>query len=122
MGDSLRRRHQRYAFRYRISVKLRGTGHDVQLDGITKNVSAGGVLLESSTRLPKRSLVSFTIVAHRETMIHPIEFTGEGKVVRVEPDPGIAGYAIALKCLQPIQFHPFARKDNLAGWDVSVNS
>jgi hypothetical protein len=115
MNDSSRRRYRRFPFPYRISVKLRGADHHLGLDGITKNVSATGVLLESSTQIPRLSPVSFTIVAHGGATNHPIEFTGEGMVVRVEPDPGSAGYTIALKCMRPIQFHPFEPKSKPKG-------
>jgi hypothetical protein len=121
MGDSSRRRYQRFAFRYRISVRLGGQGSGVQLEGITKNVSVGGILLESSTPVPRGSAVSFAIVAQTEMAIHPIEFIGEGKVVRVEADPKTAGYSIALKCIEPIQFHPFERRDKAIQPGITTN-
>ncbi len=112
MDDRSRRKHRRFAFQYRIKVRFPGTGRDVQGDGVTKNISAGGVLFESSTPIPKRSPVSFTIVAQGEAVTQPIEVTGEGRVVRVELDSASAQYAIALKCVRPLQFHRFEPKDN----------
>lgn len=110
MEDLSRRRYKRFGFRYGIRIKLHGNAHDILVNGITKNISAGGVLLESPTEIKKRSPVSFTIVAHGGAAVRPIEFTGEGKVVRIEPEPRTTGYAIAVKCIEPIQFHPFERK------------
>lgn len=111
MGDWSRRKYRRFAFRYRTRATLPANGHDVQVEGITKNVSAGGILLESSIRIPKHSPVTFTIIAEGEAVIHPIEITGEGRVVRVESDPASAHYGIALKCTRPLRFHPFEPKE-----------
>jgi hypothetical protein len=111
MGDSSRRRYQRFAFPYRIQVSFGGLGQTTQVDGVTRNVSTGGLLLESAVFIPSSSAVRFTIIAQGDRVFHPMEFTGEGEVVRVETDPSRAAYAIAIKCIRPIQFHPFERKD-----------
>jgi hypothetical protein len=112
MNDWSRRKHRRFSFRYRVTVSFRENGRDLQLEGFTKDVSAGGLLLECATRLPKDSCVSLTIVAEGKAVVHPIEFTGEGRVMRVELDAASSLYAIALKCARPLQFHPFEPKDN----------
>jgi len=108
-----RRKYRRFALRYRIRVKVRSAGQHSLFEGVTRNISAGGLLLESPTRIPKRSAVSFTIIAQGGYVIHPIAFAGKGKVVRIEPAPRQAGYAIALKCVRPIQFHPFELQDKV---------
>jgi hypothetical protein len=111
MGDSSRRRYQRFAFPYRIQVSFGGTGQTTRVDGVTRNVSARGLLVESPVLIPNSSPVRFTIIAQGDRVFHPMEFTGEGEVVRVETDRSRAAYAIAIKCIRPIQFHPFERKD-----------
>ena len=45
-------------------------------------------------------------MAQGQNAIRPIKFAGKGKVVRVKPEPAREGYAIALKCVRPIEFHP----------------
>jgi hypothetical protein len=112
MSEWSRRKYRRFVFRYQIKVTFCDTGREVRLDAVTKNVSAGGVLFESSVPIPKHSAVSFTIVAEGKAVIHPIEFSSEGKVVRVESCSTRAQYRIALECARPVQFHPFVPKDN----------
>lgn len=112
MSDLYRRKYRRFPFRYGIQVSFSGTSSHVQLDAVTKNVSAGGVLFESPVDIPKHSAVDFTIVAKGEAVTHPIEFTGQGRVVRVESSSTSSQYMIALKCDIPVQFHPFVPKDN----------
>jgi hypothetical protein len=111
MSHYSRRKHRRFAFRYRITLRSHDASSDVQVDGFTKNVSVGGVLLESPTHIAKHSPVSFTIIAQGGVVAHPIEFMGEGRVVRVDSDPATGHYAIALRCLRPVRFHPFEPKD-----------
>jgi hypothetical protein len=106
MAPPHKRKNRRFTLRYRIRVKFQSAGKHSQLDGVTKNVSVGGLLLESSSPIPEDCPVTFAIMAQGQNAIRPIKFAGKGKVVRVKPEPAREGYAIALKCVRPIEFHP----------------
>lgn len=43
-----------FSLRYRVQLQFRDAGSDSQLDGVTENVSMGGLLLESASLIPKR--------------------------------------------------------------------
>lgn len=104
MATRNRRKYHRFALNYHITLGFRAASQSHKLEAITKNVSAGGLLLSAPTRIPEDCLVSFTIMAKEKQAIRPIEFRGKGKVVRVVPEP--PGYAIALECVRPIEYHP----------------
>jgi len=106
MATQEKRKNRRFTLHYRIRVKFRSSGRTSQLEGVTRNVSAGGLLLECPFRIAKHSRVSFTIIARRAHAIRPIEFVGEGKVVRVEAVPPGSLFAIAVMCLRPIEYRP----------------
>jgi PilZ domain-containing protein len=112
MAISDRRKHRRFDFPCRARLEFRSAGSDSHVDGITKNVSVGGLLMESPSRIPEHSAVTFTIAAEGGLLTYPIEFVGEGKVVRVEPAALGDGYAIALECVRPIKFHPFDSRND----------
>jgi PilZ domain len=98
-----RRSNTRFGLRYSIRLKFISSGRTFRLDAITRNVSIGGLLLESPSRIPKACPVTFTITAERTQMIPPLVFAGKGEVVRIDPDPRGAGYLVALKYARPIR-------------------
>ena len=106
-----RRKHARFLLRYRVRLKFRSEPRDAEFEGITKNLSIGGVLLESPSRIPEHRAVNFTIIAEGGQVIWPLAFAGKGEVVRIDPDRPGSGYVIALKCVHPIECHRVELKD-----------
>jgi|SRR6266853_526180 len=97
-----KREYRRFCSRHQVLVKYHA-GHSVsELQAFSKNVSMGGLLLETDSRIPQRCPVSFVMTVNSGPVIRPIQFVGEGEVVRVEPDAAGAGFAIAVKCKRPI--------------------
>jgi len=105
MATPEKRKYRRFALRYSVHLQFRSAGRDSQLDGVTKNVSMGGLLLESASSIPKRCPVTFTITLVGGQVTRPIELLGEGEVVRVEPQVPGPGFAIALEYARPIELH-----------------
>jgi hypothetical protein len=60
------------------------------------------LLLETSSAIPQHTLVNFTVTVERSTEGRPIQFVGEGTVVRVDPDTAEDVFAIAVECQKPI--------------------
>jgi len=106
MATVHKRKYRRFALRFHVRVEFRSVGQACQVDAFTKNVSTGGLLLESPSHIPKDGLVTFTIMADGSQAIRPMEFAGEGKVVRIVLDPSEPGFAIALKSVRPMDYHP----------------
>jgi hypothetical protein len=68
---------------------------------MSRNVSIGGLLLDVPSRIPEHSSVGFTITVQADDLAHPILLAGEGKVVRVEPQPR-RKFVVAVECSRPI--------------------
>jgi hypothetical protein len=122
MSDPQRRTSPRFALRYRAYVEYSLDGTECRLECATKNVSLGGVLIESPALIPLNSLLEFVITAAGERMIRQIEFMGTGEVVRVLPDPPGSGFVIAIKCTHPIEFHRVEVDDNTKTTLTTLNS
>ena len=97
-----KRRYRRFSLRYPVNVKF-GLGKTVsELRAISSNISLGGVLLLADSGLPPHCDVSFTVMVRDHEIIGSTQIMGEGEVVRVEPHPSGAGFAIAVACKHPI--------------------
>jgi PilZ domain len=105
MATLTERKYRRYPLQCNVHLQFRSAGGDSQLDGVTKNVSMGGLLIESDSLIPECGLVTFTMTVAGGQVTRAIELRGEGEVVRVESDARGTGFAIALKCARPIEWH-----------------
>jgi hypothetical protein len=96
------REHRRFRLRHQVLVKYHAGDSVSEVQAVSMNVSIGGLLLETDSRIPQRCPVSFVMTVKGGPVIRPMRFAGEGEVVRVEPDAAGAGFAIAVKCKHPI--------------------
>jgi hypothetical protein len=102
------RKYRRFNLRYPVHVKFRSGDLMSELDAVSRNVSLGGMLLETGSRIPERVSVSFVMTLQGGRIVRPIELAGEGQVVRVESNAAPAAYAIAVQCKNPItQIEPY---------------
>ena len=97
-----RREYRRFRLRHQVLVKYQAGDSVSEVQAVSKNVSIAGLLLETDARIPQCCPVSFVMTVKGGRVIRPIQFVGEGEVVRVEPDATGAGFAIAVKCKRPI--------------------
>jgi len=97
-----KREYRRFCLRNQVRVKYHAGDSVSELQAVSKNVSIGGLLLETDSRIPQCCPVSFVMTVNGGPVIRPIQFVGEGEVVRVEPDAAGAGFAIAVKCKRPM--------------------
>lgn len=98
----VRRRHRRFSLRYAVHVKFGLANSVYELEAVSNNFSLGGVLLEADSPIPQYCDVSFTMTVKGHPIVGSTQVAGEGKVLRVEPHPSGAGFAIAVKCKRPI--------------------
>jgi hypothetical protein len=96
------RKFRRFNLRYPVHVEFRSTEAVSQVDAVSRNVSAGGLLLKAPLLIPQGSSVRFVMILRGRQFVHPIELAGEGEVVRVEPGGPEAGFGIAVKGTSPI--------------------
>jgi PilZ domain len=100
--DSGQRKHRRFSVSYPVHVKWHLEDSVSELQAVAKNVSVGGLLLETASPIPLRCPISFIMTLQGGPVIHPIQVIGEGEIVRVEPHGPAAGFAIAVKCRRPL--------------------
>ncbi len=97
-----KRKYRRFGLRFPVHVKFRSGELVSEIDAVSSNVSIGGLLMQTTSEIPRHSPVSFSMTVQGGTVISPILLAGEGEVVRVEPSGPGAGFAIALACKHPI--------------------
>jgi len=99
---SQKRRYRRLSVRYPVNLKIDLGSSVSELWAVSNNISLGGVLLEIDSAIPQHCAVSFIVTVRGHHIIGPIQITGEGEVVRVEPHASGAGFAVAVACKRPI--------------------
>jgi PilZ domain-containing protein len=97
-----RRKHRRFSLRYPVHVKFGLANSVSELEAVSNNLSLGGVLLEADSPIPQYCDVSFIMTVKEHPIVGSTQVVGEGKVLRIEPHPSGAGFAIAVKCKRPI--------------------
>jgi hypothetical protein len=96
-----KRKYRRFNLRYPVRVKFSGELVS-EVDAVSRNVSAGGLFLETPLPIPEFSSVNFLLILHGRQLGLPIELAGEGEVVRVELCGPDVGFGIAVKCTRPM--------------------
>ena len=99
------RKYRRFSVSYPVHVKFHFEDSVSELQAVTKDVSVGGLLIETASPIPQHCPVDFIMTLHGGPVIRPVQVVGEGDVVRVEPHGPGAGFAIAIKCKREIQLN-----------------
>jgi len=96
------RRYRRFSLQYPVRVKSQSADLMVEFEAVSRNISICGLLLETSSMIPQYTPVSFIVTVEASSLGRPIQFMGEGKVVRVDPKAAEEVFAIAVECKRPI--------------------
>jgi PilZ domain-containing protein len=96
------RKYRRFDLRCAVFLRFSAALVTRELEGISKDVSVGGVLLNSGDQVPLHTRVSLQLEVVGPRFRHPVRLTGEGEVVRVEFLNPALGYAIAIECSCPM--------------------
>jgi hypothetical protein len=96
------RKHRRFSLQYPVRLKVHAADSMVELDAVSRNISIGGLLLETSSMIPQHTPVSFIVTVWSDQVVRPIQFVGEGEVVRVDAKAAEEVFAIAVECSRPI--------------------
>jgi hypothetical protein len=102
MDTAQERKFRRFNFEHLVHVSFPSGNALAEVDAVTRNISLGGLFLESACLIPDRTPVEFTITLRGGPTSRPIKLTGAGEVVRVEPGETADGFGIAVICSQPI--------------------
>ena len=96
------RRYRRFSLQYPVRLKVHSADLMVEFEAVSRNISIGGLLLETSSLIPQHTPVSFIVTVEGTDVGRPVQFVGEGRVVRVNPKAAEEAYAIAVECARPI--------------------
>lgn len=94
------RRYRRFKLRYPVHLLFRSGELISEVDTLSRDVSVGGLLVESPVLIPQNAAVNF-VISLRGRTLRPVELMGEGRVVRVEHAKA-AEFAVAIECKNPI--------------------
>jgi hypothetical protein len=100
-ATSQERKYRRFSLQYPVHLKVHSADL-VEFEAISRNISICGLLLEASSLIPQHTPVSFTVTVKHNELGRPIQFVGEGRVVRVDPKTEEDVFAIAVECQRPI--------------------
>jgi hypothetical protein len=101
-ATSQERKYRRFSLQYPVHLKVHSADLMVEFEGVSRNISIGGLLLETSFPIPRHAPVSFIITVEGAEVGRPIQFMGEGTVVRVDPKAAEELFGIAVECARPI--------------------
>lgn len=112
--DRPERRYPRFKLRYPVHGKFYSGTVVSEFDAVSRNVSIGGLLLETTSEIPRDSPVSFTMNIGGGRVVHPIRLAGEGEVVRVKPFGPGSWFEVGVACKRPIaQIENYLTADTL---------
>ena len=113
-SDRHERKYPRFKLRYPVHGKFYSGEAVSEFDAVSRNISIGGLLLETASEIPPHSSVTFTMTMEGGSIVRPIHLAGEGEVVRVELSGPSSCFAIALACKDPIaQIENYLTADTL---------
>ena len=101
-ATSQERKYRRFSLQYPVHLKVDSADLMIEFEAISRNISICGLLLEASSLIPQHTPVSFTVTVKHHELGRPIQFVGEGRVVRVDPNTEEDVFAIAVECQRPI--------------------
>jgi hypothetical protein len=96
------RRFQRFNLQCEVRLKFRADDDFKEIAATSRNVSVGGFLLNSTSKLPLYTEVSFFITVRSSCLVRPVHLTGTGQIVRLHPVASGTSFAIAVECTTPI--------------------
>jgi hypothetical protein len=96
------RKYRRFSLQYPVRLKVHSVDLVAEFEARSKNISICGLLLETSFVIPQDTPVSFVVTVEGTDVGHPIQFAGEGTVVRVDTKAAEEVFGIAVECARPI--------------------
>lgn len=94
------RKHRRYDLQCPVRLQLPQMPSVSSLDTANRNVSLGGMLLDSKIPVPKDSWVFLTMTCGEQAMNRTLQITAAGRVVRLAEDE--SGFAISVEFARPL--------------------
>ncbi len=95
------RNYRRFELAFPVRLKYQTGSTTTEIDGVSKNISLGGLLVRSASPIPAETAVTFVLSVHAKHALRPVHLMGEGQVIRMEQEEAEEGFAVAVKCNAP---------------------
>ncbi len=95
------RKHRRFNLQYPVCLNAHSADCTLQVEAMSRNISIRGLLVETSSVVPQHTPVSFIVSVEHGQVGRPIQFVGEGKVVRVDSKAAEDGCTMRLNVRSP---------------------
>lgn len=96
------RTYRRFKLEFPVRLKFERGRSTEEVEGVSKNLSIGGLLVRSALPVPQHTLVTFVLSVHGYHSLRPVHLTGGGEVVRVEVAEAEGAYMMAVRCGSPV--------------------
>lgn len=100
-SDWQARTYRRFELAFPVRMNFQAGSNTAEIDGVSKNVSIGGLLVRSARPIPPQTPVTFVLSVHGKEGVRPLHLLGQGQIVRMEPDDQ-QGFALAVRCNAPV--------------------
>jgi len=108
------RTYRRFDLQFPVRIRFQSGGAQQEVEGISKNISVGGLLVRSTVPIQRHTSVSFIISLHGSEAVRPVHVMGEGEVVRLGEQEG--AYLMAVRCDEPVvHLEDFLRENDELG-------
>ena len=96
------RKYRRFELEFPVHLKFQSDSTGKNVEGVSKNVSVGGLMVRLPLPIPENTVVTFFLSVHGKQSVRPVHFRGEGEIVRVERGESASTFLMAVKCKTPI--------------------
>ncbi len=96
------RTYRRFKLEFPVRLKFQNGRSTEEVEGVSKNLSIGGLLVRSVLPVPQHTLVTFVLSVHGRHSLRPIHLMGGGEIVRVEVADAEGAFMMAVKCGSPV--------------------
>jgi c-di-GMP-binding flagellar brake protein YcgR len=96
------RKYRRFNLQLPVTLSFSSESSDQTLDAVSRNISLGGLLLESDRAVEVGIHVNLCIAVQGPQSSRQVRLQAQGEVVRVQRLDSSAGFAIAVACKRPL--------------------
>ena len=110
---SAERKYRRFDLQFPVCLDFSSTEGGRRLEGTSRNVSLGGVLISADEKIPLHTAVDCTMELRTDRDGRSLRLLGRGSVVRVEPLAADMGFVIAVEYDRPISHTQYLFADRV---------
>lgn len=97
-----RRRHARFLINHSVTLMVKQGQYSQPVEGITENISLGGLCVRTPFLLPEHVVVRFVIEVRSAFKHKTIRLKGSGRIMWAEANSASDQFKLAIKCSRPM--------------------